>query len=119
MIIATGTNEPGSAVVEADEPEVSAEQDDYLCASCCTVPTDQTDATAALDDVKDHELAPEVAALRTAGFKLLLDQGLPVELNDWAEAAGVDQETIGDVLNRNAGRVQLDELDINGQKRWT
>ena len=138
MTIATNATDPGSAVVEADEPGVSAEQDDYLSASYCTVPpTDQTDATAALDDVKAHELAPEVAALRTAGFKLLLDHGLPVELDDWAEAAGVDQETIGDVLNRNAGRVQLDdqgrllgiagltiepsghELDINGQKRWT
>ena len=129
--------EPGSAVVAADEPGVSADEDDYLSPACCTVPTDQTDATAALDDVKAHELAPEVAALRTAAFKLLLDHGLPVELDDWAEAAGVDQETIGDVLNRNAGRVQLDdqgrllgiagltiepsghELDINGQKRWT
>ena len=129
--------EPASAVVEADDPEVSEKEDDYLSASCCTVPTVQTDATAALEDVKAHEVAPEVAALRTTGFRLLLDRGIPVGLDDWAEAAGVDQETISEVLNRNAGRVQLDEqgrllgiagltiepsgheLDIRGQKRWT
>jgi len=114
---------------------IATDTTDHL--SCCTVPNHQTDATAALDDVKAHEIAPEVAALRTAGFRLLLDHGLPVEIDDWADAAGVDQETISDALDRNSGRVQLDEqgrllgiagltiepsgheLDINGQKRWT
>ena len=135
MTVTTNTTDPASAVVQADESDVAAEQDDYLSASCCT--DDQPNATAALADVKAHEVAPEVAALRTTGFRLLLDHGVPVGLDEWADAAGIDQETINDVLNKNTGRVQLDEqgrllgiagltinpsshqLDINGTKRWT
>ncbi len=82
MTNTTSTTEPASAIVEADEPEVSREQADHHSAACCT--DDQPNATAALDDIKTHEIAPEVAALRATGFKQLLDQGLPVELHEWA-----------------------------------
>lgn len=135
MTSATNTTEPASAIVEADEPEVSREQGDHLSTACCT--DGQPKATAAFDDVKAHEIAPEEAVLRSTGFKLLLDQGLPVELDEWADAAGVDKNTIKHVLEKNTGRVQLDEqgrligiagltiepsgheLDISGKKRWT
>lgn len=103
--------------------------------SCCT-PTGQGDSDA-LGDIKAHEIAPEIAALRTAGFQLLLDQGTPVELQNWANTADITLATLRDVIDRNSGRVELDEhdrligiagltikpthheLDINGTKRWT
>jgi alkylmercury lyase len=117
--------------------DITEETESYGYASCCSVPTVDTDEASALGEVKAHEIAPEIAALRSTGFELLLDEGRPIEITEWAEAAGLDEPTITDALSRHSGRVELDdqgrllgiagltiepnrhELEIEGQKRWT
>lgn len=101
---------------------------------------DSTDdeSSEVLAELQNEEVAPEVAALRSAGFGLLLERGQPVEQKEWAGAAGVDQDTLAEVLEsaRARGRVELDpegrllgiagltivptrhRLDIDGT-RWT
>ncbi|MFQ5967926.1 MAG: organomercurial lyase [Acidimicrobiia bacterium] len=51
-----------------------------------------------------------MAALRSAGFRLLLEQGHPVDQGTWATSAGVDRSTLAEVMNRAGarGRVELD-----------
>ena len=108
--------------------------------SCCSVPTDRDASSAALDDVVEASATShEVDALRSAGFRLLLDGGQPVDVGRWATAAGGDIETLYEILEISGarGRVQFDadgnlvgiagltviptlhELDIDGTIRWT
>jgi Alkylmercury lyase len=106
--------------------------------TCCSIPSNDDENSEVLAELRSEEVAPEVAALRSAGFQLLLEHGQPVERDEWAEAAGVDQTTLTEVLERATarGRVELDpdgrllgiagltieptrhRLDINGT-RWT
>ncbi len=70
---------------------------------CCDDP-------AALDEVRGHEPPPEVAALRAAGFRLLLEQGRPIPLDELAAAAGLTRRGVDEILTRPEarGRVRLD-----------
>jgi hypothetical protein len=123
-------------VPSAEAPADAATPADALN-SCCTIPSADSRNTQALDDLKHQETTPEVSALRSAGFRLLLDEGRPIEITQWAVAAGLDEDTVTEALESHAGRVQLDdsgrllgiagltvepsrhELDIAGKKRWT
>lgn len=77
--------------------------------------------------------------MRAAGFRLLLEEGRPIEVEEWAAAAGIENAALGELLesSRVEGRVQLDDdgrllgiagltvepsrhqLDIDGTIRWT
>jgi hypothetical protein len=93
-----------------------------------------------MDDlVEASATSPEVDALRSAGFRLLLEGGQPVKVDRWATAAGVDVETLHEIIETSGakGRVQFDadgrlvgiagltveptrhELSIDGTIRWT
>jgi alkylmercury lyase len=107
-------------------------------ASCCTVP-EETAEPGVLDEIEQQEVSPEVAALRSSGFRLLLETGEPVTKERWAEGAGVPSDTLDEVLAsaRARGRVELDaedrlvglagltvepnrhRVDIDGEERWT
>lgn len=76
-------------------------------------------------------------ALRRAGFRLLLEKGRPITIQEWADAAGVPDETVVTLIDDQPGRVELDaekclvglaglsvtpgrhELQIEDQVRWT
>lgn len=91
----------------------------------------------ALDLIRSTTVSAETARVRAAGFRLLLDRGEPVDLVDVADAADLDLVTVEDVVERAAGRVQLDdegrllgiagltvaptrhEITIGDQTRWT
>jgi hypothetical protein len=81
---------------------------------------------------------PEVASAISAGFRLLLEAGTPVEVTSWAAASGMNVDALQDILDRPnvAGRVELDdqgrllgiagltiepthhEVTIDGVERW-
>ncbi|MCL1588750.1 MAG: organomercurial lyase, partial [Actinomycetia bacterium] len=107
--------------------------------SCCSVATDSV-ASAAMDDLVEASVtSPEVDALRSAGFRLLFDGGQPVDVDQWAAAAGVVVESLHAIIETSGakGRVQFDadgslvgiaglsvertrhELNIDGKIRWT
>ncbi len=107
--------------------------------SCCSVPANDDGESDVLTEIRDEELAPDDAALRSAGFRLLLEHGNPVAQEEWAAAADVDQAILSEVLDtaRARGRVELDSdgrlvgiagltieptrhrLDIDSNERWT
>jgi hypothetical protein len=107
--------------------------------SCGTVPTTDTDTPSSIEEIKAQETPPEVASARSTGFRLLLEIGTPVQMNDWATASGISETALQDILDRPnlAGRVELDsqgrllgiaglsiepthhEIMIDGEKRWT
>jgi alkylmercury lyase len=82
---------------------------------------------------------PEVASAISAGFRLLLEAGTPVEMTSWAAASAMNEDALQDILDRTnvAGRVELDEqgrlfgiagltiepthdeITIDGEERWT
>lgn len=118
----------------------STEQDvaQFDLGSCCTAPS--SSSTGALDEVRAAATpSEEMGALRSAGFRLLLEEGRPIERSEWASAAGVAPETLEQSLTRSGvqGRVQLDDqgrllgiagltvepsshqLTIGDQIRWT
>jgi len=100
---------------------------------------DTNQDTSALAAVADDSVGPDTAALRSAGFRLLLEGGSPVAQSVWAEEAGVDRGAFERALREasDRGRVTLDDdgrlvgiagltieptthrLDIDGISRWT
>ncbi len=106
---------------------------------CCTPPATRDSDLTALEELRAEEITPEVAALRSAGFHLLLKQGRPVDREEWASASRVDIGTLDEVLEsaQAKGRVQFNadgqlvgiagltvepgrhRLDIDGAIRWT
>ena len=108
--------------------------------SCCPAPPDIGVASGAMDDlVEASATSPEAEALRSSGFRLLFDGGRPVDVDRWATAAGVDVETLHEIIETSgsSGRVQFNaegsligiagltveptrhELNIDGTIRWT
>lgn len=101
---------------------------------CCTTPSTHSDA---IEKIKAHEVSPEVGALRSVGFRLLLEEGRPVEMHTWAKAGSVNLDTLDRVLAEHSGRVELDEqgrlvgiagltirptnheLNVKGSQLWT
>jgi len=111
---------------------------DADASSCCSVPSTQTEAADALDEVRSHQTPPEVAALRSAGFRLLLEHGQPVTPEQLAAEAGLSEIQVTDLLATDLrGRVELDDdgnllglagltvapthhqLTIDAKTRWT
>jgi alkylmercury lyase len=107
MITTNHTDQLSSCCTVPSTEQDAAEVD---LGSCCTVPS--SSAVDALDQVR-AEATPsqEISAIRAAGFRLLLDEGRPIERREWASAAGVARETLEDILTRPGieGRAQLDD----------
>lgn len=120
----------------------------YLGTDCCTPSDTQTQPAAdccmrpagqsgAVEEIRSHEVSPEVEDLRAAGFRLLLEQSRPIEHHEWAEAASIDPDDLDQVLKDHWGRVEVDEqgrligiagltirptnheLNVNGSQHWT
>lgn len=105
-------------------------------AGCCT--PDAVHDTA-LDEIRDETTTPDVAALRHAGFTLLLETGEPVTVDDLISATTIDPARVHEILEsvRARGRVEFDdqgrligiaglsltpsrhELTVDGKTRWT
>ncbi len=94
----------------------------------------------AIDEVEEAiGVPPEVAVVRSAGFRLLLEHPGPISPTVWAEAAGIDTDALQTMLERDdvRGRVRLGdegqllaiaglsvertrhEIRIEGVTRWT
>jgi len=104
-----------------------------------TTPENDVEKSDMLIEIRDEDVVPEVAALRSCGFRMLLEHGAPVEQEAWAKKAGVEPDTLAAVLEnaRARGRVEFDSkdrlvgiagltieptrhrLDVNGKERWT
>ncbi len=110
--------------------------------NCCTIPesvASTDDGTAAFDEVRSEEIPADVAAIRSAGFKLLLDTGNPVTIDDLIDAADIAAERVAEIFDEVGarGRVEFDDEDrliglagltltpsrhqltIDGSVRWT
>jgi alkylmercury lyase len=127
----------GCCAPPATHPDV--EETGSALDSCCSVPANDDGESDVLAELRSEEVSPEAVALRSAGFRLLLELGSPVEQKAWAATAGVDQDTLSEVLEsaEARGRVELDSegrlvgiagltieptrhrLDIDGNERWT
>ncbi len=117
----------------------------YDTLDCCTVPetdaevSSTPDATATLAEIRDEETPADVAEIRSAGFKLLLETGRPVTVEDLIFATDVPAERVAEIFDsvRARGRVELNdeghliglagltltpgrhELTIDGSTRYT
>jgi alkylmercury lyase len=86
-------------------------------ASCCSAPGVESDVnptdddTAALDEIRGDETPVDVAAIRSAGFNLLLDTGLPVTVDDLIAATELPSERVAEIFAsvRARGRVEFDD----------
>ena len=113
-------------------------------ADCCT-PVDhdstarQDTASEALAEIPTEETPADVAAIRSAGFTLLLETGRPVTVADLIAATDVPPDRVAEIFAsvRARGRVEFDyegrliglagltltpgrhELTIDGTTRWT
>ena len=110
--------------------------------NCCTVPDSAAaaaDDTAAFEELRSEEIPADVAAIRSAGFKLLLDIGNPVTIEDLIDATDIPAARVAEIFDsvRARGRVEFDnenrliglagltltpsrhELTIDGSVRWT
>ena len=86
--------------------------------NCCTVPEatevdSANDAAATLDEIRSEEIPADVAAIRSAGFRLLLDTGTPVTVEDLIAATDLPAERVTEIFDsvRARGRVEFDDED--------
>ncbi len=110
--------------------------------NCCTVPDSAAapdDGTAAFEELRSEEIPADVAAIRSAGFKLLLDTGSPVTIENLVDATDIPAARVAEIFDsvRARGRVEFDDEDrliglagltltpsrhqltIDGSIRWT
>lgn len=94
----------------------------------------------AIDEVEEAiGVSPEITAVRSTGFRLLLEGDGPVSQADWADASGIEVDDLQVILERDdvRGRVRLDEdgslvaiaglsivktpheIHLKGVTRWT
>ena len=91
----------------------------------------------ALELIGSMTITSDMARLRTAGFRLLLDRGEPIDPSDIAAAANLDLVTVERLIERAAGRIETDddgrllgiagltvtptrhEITIGDNTRWT
>lgn len=115
---------------------------DHDSLNCCIIPESAASAdegTAAFDELRSEEIPADVAAIRSAGFKLLLDTGNPVTIDDLIETTDISAERVAEIFDevRARGRVEFDDEDrliglagltltpsrhqltIDGSVRWT
>lgn len=89
-------------------------RDSPLGSNCCSKSgaADVGRNMDAIEELKENvETSPEVTAVRSAGFHLLLDSGEPVEKDDWAASAGLSRVELDDLLASDEvkGRVQFND----------
>jgi len=66
----------------------------------------------AIEQLKENvETSPEVTSIRSAGFRLLLETGAPVQKTTWAEKAGLSLDELDEILTGTEakGLVQFDD----------
>ena len=91
----------------------------------------------ALELIGSMTITSDMARLRTAAFRLLLDRGEPIDPSDIAAAANLDLTAVERLIERAAGRIETDadgrllgvagltvtptrhEITIGDEKRWT
>ncbi len=120
-------------------PQATHRDDEYSDpSSCCSVPANENEASEALNEVRSHQTPPEVAALQSAGFRLLLEHGEPVTTQRLAREAGLSETEVNDILATHLqGHVELDDegrllgvagltvsptphqLTVGSKTRWT
>jgi len=114
-------------------------------AACCTVPGHhhshprEDETLTALDEIRSEEIPADVAAIRAAGFMLLLETGQPVTVADLVAVTDIPADRVAEIFEavRARGRIELDgedrliglagltltpgrhELIIDGTKHWT
>ena len=99
--------------------------------------TSQRGDGKALELISSMTITTDMARLRAAGFRLLLDRGEPIDPSDIATAAGLDVATVETLIEQAAGRIETDddgrllgiagltvspthhEITIGDEKRWT
>lgn len=106
--------------------------------NCCS-PASSTDTAPVLDELRAEETPGDVAAIRSAGFQLLLKTGQPVTVEDLVTATEMAPDRLAEILNsaRARGRVEFDtdgnligiaglsltpsrhQLTIGDTTRWT
>jgi len=117
----------------------------YDTLDCCTVPeaaakgASTSDATTTLEEIRSEQTPADVAAIRSAGFKLLLDTGRPVTVDDLIAATDIPAERVAEIFDsvRARGRIEFNddgqlvglagltltpgrhEITIDGSTRWT
>ena len=92
--------------------DIKSDHDTDFDLGCCPVPTSKDTVSAGIEDLQHASAtSPEVRAMRAAGFRLLLEEGRPIEVEEWAAAAGIENAALGELLesSRVEGRVQLDD----------
>lgn len=79
-------------------------------AGCCT--TGAEAITGALEEIRTEEIPADVAAIRSAGFNLLLETGQPVTVDDLIETTDVSPERTTEIFEsiRARGRVEFDDV---------
>lgn len=107
--------------------------------ACCEPPLTSDRRPGALTSVEAAHVSPDIAAVRAAGFLLLLESDQPVAQDEWARRADVDVSALRDLIERvrARGRVKLDasgrlvgiaglsleptshELLVHGATKWT
>lgn len=105
---------------------------------CCT-PSSSVEASTALDELRAEETPADVAAIRHAGFRLLLETGEPVTVDDLIATTDVTPARVTEIFDsaRSRGRVEFDgqgrliglaglsltpsrhQLTIDDNTRWT
>ena len=134
-----------SAHDEAVQQRAAAPQKSPAPAACCTVPGDhdshprEDESLRALDEIRSEEIPADVAAIRAGGFRLLLETGLPVTVDDLVAVTDIPADRVAEIFEsvRARGRVEFDaedrliglagltltpgrhELIIDGTKHWT
>ena len=84
--------------------------------NCCSVPDSAAaadDGTVAFEELRGEEIPADVAAIRSTGFKLLLDTGNPVTVEDLIDATGIPAARVAEIFDavRVRGRVEFDDQD--------
>jgi alkylmercury lyase len=89
----------------------STERPSPLANACCDDDCGQNDV---LGGIADEEIGEGLAAIRAAGFRLLLDTGMPVDQAAWAAAAGLDSDAFAEALCAGIGRGRVELDDAGG-----
>ncbi|MCH7670174.1 MAG: hypothetical protein IIC71_13395 [Acidobacteria bacterium] len=90
--------------------------------SCCCSARTTTDRTLtgsvtesnAIARIRDEEMPADVAAVRSAGFRLLFETGEPVAATDLANGAGISANRATEILDsfRTKGRAEFDDRNF-------
>jgi len=87
--------------------------------NCCTAAEStevdsENDAATTLDEIRSEEIPADVAAIRSAGFRLLLDTGTPVTVEDLIAATDIPAESVAEIFDSVSARGRV-EFNDQGQ----